>query len=67
MSTRLTKSEMVVRDKYTRVEDGGLWLKIDHQSFEIVAGCGDKLSVKWFRKELAIALTRLLEKNGSVR
>jgi len=65
MSRRLTKAEMVVRDKYTEIEDGGLWLKIDHQAFEIVAG--DKLSVKWFRKELAIALTRLLEKNGGMR
>jgi hypothetical protein len=65
MSRRLTKAEMVVREKYTEIEDGGLWLKIDHQSFEIVAG--DKLSVKWFRKELSIALTRLLEKNGGVR
>jgi hypothetical protein len=62
MSRRLTKSEMVVREKYTEIEDGGLWLKIDHQSFEIVAG--DKLS---FQRELAIALTRLLEKNRGMR
>jgi hypothetical protein len=67
MSRRLTKAEMVVRDKYTEIANGELWLKIDHQSFEIVAGFGDKLSVKWFRRELAIALTRLIEDYGSVR
>lgn len=66
MSIRIEPSPAVMRvmKKYTRVEqlDNGhrVILKVDHQSF-VVAISGTQDMADWFRWQLAMALTRLIE------
>jgi hypothetical protein len=66
MSLRIQPNPAVMRvmKKYTRVEradkDYCVILKVDHQSFT-VACCRSRDNANWFRWQLAIALTRLIE------
>jgi len=59
----LTLREKEIMNKYTRIgeifDEKQLFLEIDQQGFTIDIG-GNK-NLKWFREQLAIALTRLIE------
>lgn len=58
--------ERNIRKKYTRISnisgENVLFLSIDHQEFKIEI---TPARVKWFQKMLAIALTRMIEKETS--
>lgn len=41
-----------------------VWLKIDQQSFRIATETEDAQHADWFRRQLAIALVRLVEQEG---
>jgi len=41
-----------------------VWLDIDHQHFKLAADCGTKKEAKWYQRQLAIALDRLLSKGA---
>jgi len=61
----MTSRERNIRKKYTRIakigEDNVLFLSIDHQEFKIEI---TPAKVKWFQKMIAIALARMVEKEG---
>ncbi len=40
-------------------------LDIDHQSFTLDIECGNKKHANWFRRQLAVALIRLVENESS--
>ncbi|MHB8109689.1 MAG: hypothetical protein ACYDHW_06625 [Syntrophorhabdaceae bacterium] len=56
MARRLTPHERYVQKKYTRVKGTTLFLSIDHQEFTI-----EGENVKFFQRNLAIALARMIE------
>ena len=59
----LTKKEKMIINKYTkigeRLDDKQLFLEIDQQGFTI--DIGGNTNIKWFREQLAIALTKMIE------
>jgi len=60
----MTLRERNIRKKYTLFQperNNALYLVSDNQSFAILQGC-DKQTTLWFRDMLAIALTRMIEK-----
>jgi len=61
----MTKREREIKKKYTRVAKFGdtpiLFLSIDQQEFKIEI---TPRKVMWFQKMLAIALTRMIEKEA---
>ena len=61
----MTKREREIKKKYTRVaniaDENVLFLSIDQQEFKVEI---TPSKVKWFQKMLAIALTRMIEKEA---
>ena len=58
----MTPREREIKKKYTRIINTTLFLSIDHQEFTIEGT--DEENIKWFQKMLAIALTRMIEKEA---
>lgn len=56
---RLTPHERYTMKKYTRISGTTLFLSIDHQEFTIEGT--DRENLKFFQKNLAIALARMIE------
>jgi hypothetical protein len=61
----MTPREREIKKKYTRVaniaDENVLFLSIDQQEFKVEI---TPSKVKWFQKMLAIALTRMIEKEA---
>jgi len=61
----MTPREREIKKKYTRVtniaDENVLFLSIDQQAFKVEI---TPSKVKWFQKMLAIALTRMIEKEA---
>jgi uncharacterized protein (UPF0128 family) len=64
----LTKQDLF--DQYTDKreipdsEEFSVHLVVDHQSFCVCHNAEDSAHADWFREQLAVALSRMLEQNG---
>ena len=60
----MIKREREIRNKYTLFQperNNALYLVVDQQSFAILQGC-NKAMTRWFQDRLAVALTRMIDK-----
>lgn len=61
---KMTLAQKAIMEKYTEIRrvqgERCLFLKSDHQAFEILTGP----NVAWYRRQLAIALARMIDKEG---
>jgi hypothetical protein len=59
-----------IKSRYTSITKGDgkymPWLKIDHQSFPVTVEYTDRKTAEWYRRQLAIALHRMLSQSAKL-